>query len=84
MTTVWTSCGTGADHVGEVAGDHDRVHRVGGLEQPVVVRQPVVEVGDHQDPHVRILPYLSEVSRTGLTNSRNVELGGQLVVSAGT
>jgi hypothetical protein len=30
--------GNGADHVGEIAGDHDRVHRVGRLEEPVVVR----------------------------------------------
>ena len=45
------------DHVGEVAGDGDDVDLRGGSDEPVVVREAVVQVRDDEDPHAVILPY---------------------------
>ena len=44
-------------HVGEIPGERNDVDVFSGPHQPVVVRQPVMQIRGHQDAHALILPY---------------------------
>ena len=58
-------CGTGP----EISDDGDGVHVGAGLDEPVEVRQPVVQVRKDQDPDVRDLAVCRQFSGASVKGS---------------